>query len=1382
LIPSNINSISITLIGGDGGDANAGTNCYHNGGKGARIKGSFIITSASCASGIFTMQPGGILRFIRGRKGTNGTEDGQDFPRGFGGGGSAVLYQAPGTSNWLILLVAGAGGGAHADRGQIGLDCFGGGGFSASLTENGTNGGGTYGGQGGSNGNGGKAGGLIPGDGGGGGGAFSGGGDGSIPGLGGKQGFENGGSGGVIYIGAVLFYGGNGFGGGGAKNIAGGGGGGYSGGGGGSRDGYGAGGGGGSFVSPGAFNVEKMVMIGTDLSDGGSVRISTSAGSNIIAPTRIFVNDNATGSNNGTSWTNAFKSLQDALTAAVGNCATEIWVASGVYYPDEGNGFTDNNRNSSFNIKNGIAIYGGFAGGETNISQRNWNLNKTWLSGDLFKNGLVEGIGNSGRYPNYADNAYHVVSDIQTNETAVLDGFNIAGGNANGGGANNVGGGIYAANSTMVIRNCESRSNLANEGGGLFTYQSNVRLENCILRSNSVITGGGGACLKSNSGAYFLNCIFQANVVGTTTTDGGGGGAVVIEGSLPEFVNCTFSSNYAKTGGAVYNTNNASPIFYNTIMWSNESGNPRILGANPVVSVNNSSANYYNSLVENATLPAGQNNLPPEYPKFTQIDYPNTSPGYLGDLTLLQCSPAIDKGSNGFQAYPVDLAGNPRFVNTIVDLGAYEFQGVSPQLVQVTVGTSLPGLSFTVDNVNYSTSQTFSWEAGSNHALAISSPQGTAGTQHVFTGWSDGTAGLTGTLPTGGNGTSTYLWESSTDNLTFATAAEPSNGQNYTPGSLTQTTYYRRTVSSGGCSSTTASILITVNPVIATNTVSSGQSICTGSTPAVLIGTLPTGGDGSSYTYSWQSSTISATTDFTTAIGTSNMESYTPASLSQTTWYRRIVSSGGCSNTSSAVQITVNSVITNNTVGSAQIICSGSTAAGLTGTTPMGGDGSYTYLWQSSTISATTDFTTAIGTSNMQNYSPASLTQTTWYRRIVSSGGCSNTSSAVKITVNPVITNNTVSSAQIICSGSTPAGLTGTTPMGGDGSYTYLWQSSTDNVIFATAAGTSNGQNYTSESLTQTTYYRRTVTSGGCSTTTGLIKITVYPVITNNTVSSPQSIGTGSTPAGLTGTLPTGGNGSYTYLWESSTISGTTGFTTASGTSNGQNYSPASLSQTTWYRRTVTSGGVCSNTSTAIKITCFPCPNANFLQTTNITSNSVQLNWISIANPDQWQVEYKTTKLGSKWVDLFPTDNKRSVMLIGLLCNQNYLWQIRAKCGITWTAYSVSVSFKTTGCSAVAKVAQETVVAGSSTVLKVYPNPSNGFINLDLQLEQGTSATATVSIRDLSGRTVHSEKNALLKGTLRKRIQLPGNMVSGTYLVEVIANNTSYTTKLVLIR
>src|SRR4029078_3732534 len=88
---------------------------------------------------------------------------------------------------------------------------------------------------------------------------------------------------------------------------------------------------------------------------------------------------------NGLSWETAFKYLQDALFAT-GSCNTEIWVAQGIYYPDEGNGLADNDRNLSFNMKNGVAIYGGFNGTETNIDQRNSNVYITYLSGDLLKN------------------------------------------------------------------------------------------------------------------------------------------------------------------------------------------------------------------------------------------------------------------------------------------------------------------------------------------------------------------------------------------------------------------------------------------------------------------------------------------------------------------------------------------------------------------------------------------------------------------------------------------------------------------------------------------------------------------------------------------------------------------------------------------------------------------------------------------------------------------------------------------------------------------------------------------------------------------------------------------------------------------------------------
>ena len=114
--------------------------------------------------------------------------------------------------------------------------------------------------------------------------------------------------------------------------------------------------------------------------------------------------------------------------------------------------------------------------------------------------------------------------------------------------------------------------------------------------------------------------------------------------------------------------------------------------------------------------------------------------------------------------------------------------------------------------------------------------------------------------------------------------------------------------------------------------------------------------------------------------------------------------------------------------------------------------------------------------------------------------------------------------------------------------------------------------------------------------------------------------------------------------------------------------------------------------------------------------------------------------------------------------------------------YSVSVSFRTTLSVSARAAMEKKPVVNSAGVLKVHPNPANGFINLDLQLEQSKAATAIVSILDLRGRRVHTEKTALLNGALRKRIQLPGNMVSGTYLVEVIANNTSYTSKFVLVR
>ncbi|WP_242928728.1 gliding motility-associated C-terminal domain-containing protein [Pontibacter vulgaris] len=443
-------------------------------------------------------------------------------------------------------------------------------------------------------------------------------------------------------------------------------------------------------------------------------------------------------------------------------------------------------------------------------------------------------------------------------------------------------------------------------------------------------------------------------------------------------------------------------------------------------------------------------------------------------------------------------------------------------------------------------------------------------------------AEIKGTSPSGGNGVYSFQWWQSIDGgATFAKATGTSTAANYNPGILTKTTLYKRVVTSGNCASESDVITVTVNKGILNNMLYAAAEICKGASPALLTGTTPTGGEEGKYEYLWEYSATGNTGSFTPAPGNNSRTdgSYQPEALQNNTWFRRKVSSGGCSVYSAPIKVTVNTPLGNYNIKDSQSIYAGTIPATLTGlyTTPVtGGNDKYEYRWEMSTDEGQNKtFVAAPGAYTSKDYVfQSGLRKTTWFRRVIASGGCEVISNEIVISVIAEIADNVIKSDQVICVGNTPAQLQGTVPTGGEGQFSYRWESSTTSEAtgFVTAQGQgNNAQNFQPNAVSKPTWFRRVVTSGPHTAISNTILISVRPALDNNKISTNQTICSGTTPATLTGSAPTGGSGTYTYLWEMSTAGPTSGFMTAPGNNNGQNYSPAALSQAAWFRRVVTS-------------------------------------------------------------------------------------------------------------------------------------------------------------------------------------------------------------------
>ena len=433
-------------------------------------------------------------------------------------------------------------------------------------------------------------------------------------------------------------------------------------------------------------------------------------------PRIIYVDGDATGANDGSSWTDAYNYLQDAL--AVAYSGDEIHVAQGIYKPDQGDGMTPGDKTATFQLKNGVALAGGYAGAGASVpNERDVQSYETVLNGQ----GFID----------------HVVTGSGTDASAILDGVTVKGGQADGSYPEGQGAGMLNMSGSPTVIKCTFKENWANRlGGAMYNRQgSNPTVIDCRFEDNTAyeFSGGaihsssasspvirnckfinnrcglksenytsqGGAICNKDGDVIILNCEFVGNQTGregaAIYVDGGqpvvshckfyansctqDGGAIYIYGSgtVLNVSHCVFTNNTARYGGALairyavsVDLTNCSfyrneAYFYGGAVWISEFGGPAsrisncIFWQNQDVTGMTESAQVNSGVslpVENSVLQGlqeykGAGNIDLD-PRFMDADGVDNQLGTADDnLRLLPDSPCVNAGSNA--AVPPDV-------------------------------------------------------------------------------------------------------------------------------------------------------------------------------------------------------------------------------------------------------------------------------------------------------------------------------------------------------------------------------------------------------------------------------------------------------------------------------------------------------------------------------------------------------------------------------------------------------------------------------------------------------------------------------------------------------------------------------------------------------
>ncbi len=353
----------------------------------------------------------------------------------------------------------------------------------------------------------------------------------------------------------------------------------------------------------------------------------------------IYVNINAIGLNNGTSWVNAFIRIDSAMINATKG--DTIKVAAGIYKPTNNSDVT-----ISFSLTNGVIFLGGYPNtGNPSDAQRNWSNHPTILSGRL-------ALG-------YTSESILKIQSLDT--STVLDGFYISGGNGNGAGIN------IKNSTTLIIRNTIFEKN---QFRVIYIENSTTIFINCILNKNDYFT----TCIYNlkNSTSTFYNCIITGNAADEMDFRP----IILNEDAWLNITNCDIVNN---KGSLIFSKGIGNITLKNSIIWNNRNqygayeDNDAKLSMPSVIIDHCITQTFYNYTI--TTL------LTHTDPRFLDIKNPAGSDDkfftYDDGLQLMApCSPGLNYGDNGaVNNLNFDILGNPRIYNNgIVDLGPYERQ------------------------------------------------------------------------------------------------------------------------------------------------------------------------------------------------------------------------------------------------------------------------------------------------------------------------------------------------------------------------------------------------------------------------------------------------------------------------------------------------------------------------------------------------------------------------------------------------------------------------------------------------------------------------------------------------------------------------------------